>query len=376
MRDATMTFPLRLATNDDSAALCRLFSSVPMRGEVQLITRREPNFFALYDLQGGHYETHVYEKLGNLVAMGSVLVRPGFLNGAPAQVGYLGDLRSSFAATRERALPRLYGEVLRRAATEFGCQQFLTAVMASNFAARNALARRNPRRTDPPVYTPLREYRAVNVSLLGRRRTFLARGRIEVRAAQLGDVPQLQDFLSRDHTNRAFGWRFDLGELQHRLHNWPGFTLSHTYLAHDANGELLGCTTAWDPAPVKRYEVQAYHGSMRWARLAARAWEALSGISALPPPGEAFRSVYLCNTSVANHDPVVFRALLDRIYLDHRSLGYHFIMLYMERDDPLTSALRGFLVRSLDFVLYGVATADAAPLVVQPGPTGFEMALA
>jgi len=50
----------RLATSADNAALLDLFGDVPMRGELVLATRRDPDFFALYRQQlvakdsGGH----------------------------------------------------------------------------------------------------------------------------------------------------------------------------------------------------------------------------------------------------------------------------------------------------------------------------------
>ena len=51
-----------------------------MTGELVLSTRRDPDFFALYRLQRGPFETHVVERGGRLTGMGSILVRSGWLD--------------------------------------------------------------------------------------------------------------------------------------------------------------------------------------------------------------------------------------------------------------------------------------------------------
>src|SRR3989442_10765707 len=83
---------LRPATRADNEALLELFGAVPMTGELVIATRREPDFFALYELQRGDTECWVYETVGGPAALGTVLVRDGWVGGRPARVGYLGDL--------------------------------------------------------------------------------------------------------------------------------------------------------------------------------------------------------------------------------------------------------------------------------------------
>ncbi len=132
----------RLATRDDNEALLELFGAVPMEGELILSTRRDPDFFALYRMQRAEAECRVYEGGQGLAGMGTVLVRSGWLDGRPQPLGYLGDLRARPGASRARALARFYGPTLDEIARRTGCEAFLTAVLASNQAALNALTRR------------------------------------------------------------------------------------------------------------------------------------------------------------------------------------------------------------------------------------------
>jgi len=376
MRRDTEIVP-RLATSADNAALLELFGSVPMRGTLVLATRRSPDFFALYAMQSGTAECYVGDgEGGKLDGMGTLLVRDGFLRGQPARVGYLGDLRARFGASRRAGLSRFYGKVLEEARARHGCDQYLTAVLADNAAALNALVRRRKQRAGQPVYHLLRRYTATSIQFAGRRRRARGEPAFQVRTAEPADLPRLESFLAEDHRRRPFGYRFDQGELRHRLERWPGFSLERTYLAFDGSGELAGCASAWDPCAVKRFQVLAYRGEMRWAKLGFNAMARLLGFVRLPAEGSEFRYFYLCNVSVRRDDPEVLRSLLSRIYGDFRGRGYHFFTLYLDEDDPLRPAIQKFWTRELRFHLYAVTLSEAPPPDLGEGRTGFEIALA
>lgn len=364
---------LRLATRDDNAALLELFGAVPMQGDLVLSTQRAPDYFALFDLQRGATEVWVTEEAGRLDAMGALHVRDGWLEGRPCRVGYLGDLRTRFSARRALSLPRLYGPLLEGFAQRHGVDVFLTAVMATNAAAHQALVRRKPRREAQPHYTPLRRFGAVSVQFTLRRKP--RPGPFTVRRATPEDVPAMAALLDADHRARPFGYRYDTGELEHRLARWPGLRVEDSYLAFDAGGRLVGCTSAWDPAAVKRYRVLAYRGGMRWVRFGFDGLATVLRLPKLPAPGEDFRYFYLCNTSIAGEDPAIFRTLVERVYADFHGRGYHFFTLYLDEADALAPALKGFMLRTLDFHLYAVTPASKPRADFPPGRTGFEIAL-
>jgi len=364
----------RPAARSDSAALAELFASVPMTGNLVLSTRRDPDFFRLYDMQRGDAECWVYDRRDSLGGMGTFLVRDGWLDGRPARVGYLGDLRGTFTASRERGLQRFYGQVLDDVVRRHGCEHFLTAVLASNASAILALVRRRAERASQPRYTLLKRFDMVSVQFAGRRRR--PHSAFEVRCAIAADIPGIVALLDRDHRRRPFGYRYDQGEFEHRLRSWPGMTLENTYVALDPLGRLVGVTSAWDPAAVKRYRVLGYRGAMLWTK---RLWNLAARTLAyprLPEPGEDFRYLYLCNTSIEGDRPEVLRALLERVYADFRSAGYHFFSLCVYQGDPLAPALRSFSTRRLGFHLYVVGRADQPERTFPSGRPGFEMALA
>ncbi|HEX8440411.1 hypothetical protein [Archangium sp.] len=364
---------LRRATREDNPQLLELFGAVPMQGELVLATQRAPDFFRLYEMQRGDTELWVNQVEDGLDGMGTILVRDGWLEGRPCRVGYLGDLRTRFSARRSRGLARFYGPVLEETAQRLGVEAFLTAVMATNAAALQALVKRRAKRVNQPHYTLLRRFAAVSVHFTRRRKP--DPGRFQVRRATAADVPAMAAMLDADHRTRPFGYRYDQGELQHRLEHWPGLSVEGCYLAFDG-GKLVGCTSAWDPEEVKRYRVLAYRGSMRWLKWGYDAMATVLRAPRLPDPGTDFRYFYLCNTSIAGEDPAILRALVEQVYADHHGKGYHFFSLYLDEGDPLSPALKGFFQRRLDFHLYAVTPASLAREHFPPGRTGFEMALA
>lgn len=365
---------LRPAQRFDNAQLLELFGSVPMEGDLVLATKRDPDFFALYDMQGGPTECLVSERNGVLTGVSAFLVRPGWLDGREQMVGYLGDLRTRFSARRSALVAKYYQQAFDTVSHRHDCQVFLTAILASNQAALNALVRCRNARRKQPHYHLLRRFSAASVHFLRPRKP--RQSAYRVRCAQERDIPEIVALLDADHRQRAFGYRFDQGEFQHRLSYWPGFCLANTYLAFDTNGCLVGCTTAWDPSPVKRYQVNAYRGAMVWLKRGYNALATILRCPCLPAPGGMFRYFYLCNTSVVDENLAVFRSLLEHVYTDFQPRGYHFFTLCMYEDDPFQPALKGFFTRALPFHLYAVTSSDHPRRDFPPGRTGFEIALA
>jgi len=361
----------RLATDTDNAALLDLFGDVPMRGDLVLATRREPDFFALYRMQKVEPVVYVGDADGGLMGMCTALLREGFLDGRVQKVGYLGDLRVRF--DRSRAFARFFGDYFEALCARTGCSQYYTSLLASNRAAINALTKRRAKRSRQPHYELLRPFTTVSVQLTWRPRRTTD---VPVASATPNDLPAVTALLHADHQQRPFGYRFDDGELEHRLAHWPGFSLDDVLVAKDSTGAVCGVASVWNPKPVKRFEVRAYGGSMRWVKRGYDAAATVLRWPKLPEPGHEFRYAYLCNVSVKGGDVRVFRALLDEAYRRLHGTGLHFFSFDLGAGDPRWAALKGFMVQKLDFALYGVTPASAPRTAWPTGPTGFEVALA
>lgn len=374
---------------DDQRELLRLFD-VPMRGSIELVTERSPDFFALYRQQvsalEGPVECWVYEREGRLLGVGAMIQRLGYVGGEVRRVAYFGDLRED--PEGRGLLYRFYGDVFDDYLDRTGVQDVYTSILASNQVALSALTRRSEKRKRQPHYDLLRTYKAMQL-LVPRRRAPLARalspaalGGYTARAATPDDLPALTALLDADHRARPFGYCFSPqggaeGELAWRLSRWPGFTLSNTLLCLNAHGELRAACTLWDPQEVKRYRVAAWRGMMRPGRVAHNLAAPLLNRAPLPPAGEPLRYLYLANLSAPPDEPAALRALLLAARAHASGQGYQFCMVYMDDDHPLGRAFEGLPTRALPFHLYTLRAADAPPRSYpSAGLTGFEISLA
>lgn len=364
---------VRRASPADNNLLVDLMAHVPMAGSMAVSTRRDPDFFALYALQRGSAHGFVYDD-GKMAGMATALVREGYLDQRAGPVGYLGDLRIRGVSRARRAFPFLYGKFFQDICHETGCDSYLSGVLASNALALSSLTARKKGRDAQPYYHLLRRFHMASVQLVLPRRLRTISG-VDVRTAEPDDVPALASFLASDHGKRPFGYRFDDGELEHRLARWPGFSLQDTFVAR-AGGRIVGVCTAWDCAPVKRYRVLRYARDMLAIKLAIDAASLVLRCPRLPREGEDFRSLYLTNLSVADDSPIVLRALLERVYALAWHRRVHFFSLPLYENDPLAPALKGLIVRRLAFHLYAVTSSARARSEWPSGRTGFEMALA
>ena len=370
-----MTLLVRPATPADGRARCDLFARIAMPADLELSVRRDPDFDALYRLQSDRWASRVVDLDGTIEGMGTVLVRDGYLGGAPRPLGYLGDLRLSPRSGGRHLLHRSYAPLLREAAACSGCNLFLAAFIASNGRALRALTAESRRTPDWPRHTLLAEFQIRSVHLLVPRRRRAATFR--VRRAEERDVPRIAAFLDQDARRRPFGYVFTEDELRRRLATWPGLAPASFYLAEDGAGHLAGCVAVWDAAPVKRTVVQAYRGAMRRVRLGHDLLASLLRAPRLPSPGEAFRYLYATHLAVPSDDPLVLRVLLEAVYADYLGSGYHFISWFVLAHDSLAPAFRGFWYTDLPARLYVVSLpgVDPSQACFAPARPGFEMAL-
>ncbi|MFN2588640.1 MAG: GNAT family N-acetyltransferase [Actinomycetota bacterium] len=366
---------VRPAVPRDNDALCRLFASVSMESDLDLAIRRDPDFFALYRIQGPQWECWLGETDERLAGLGAILVRDGYLDGRSVRVGYLGDLRVASELQGRKLVPRFYGPVLRDAAERFDCDVFLTTIIASNRRAIRALTGPRAREAGIPPYEFVRSFgiRAVYLTVpLPWMRTHY-----RVERGTESSLSEIASFLDADGRRRPFGYAFDETELRRRLAEWPGLEISSFYLARDPNGALVGCAAVWDPHDVKRTVVRGYAGGMRRVRRVYNAAAATLRFSPLPAPGSELRYSYATHVAVPSGDPAVLRALMRRIYDDQRKTGRTFVAFCAFDDDPLGAAFRGFPYTDLKTNLYAVPAPgrDLPPGCFAAGPPGFEMAL-
>ncbi len=84
---------IRLATREDDAQIRTLLRRNAMPGAMALAFTHEPSFFTAIEVEGDDPLVLVGEQDGQVVGTGLITRRKVYLNGVPADIGYLSSLR-------------------------------------------------------------------------------------------------------------------------------------------------------------------------------------------------------------------------------------------------------------------------------------------
>ena len=328
----------RWATAEDDAALVELVRRCPMHGEIELYFDRAPSFFALSRLQGeGAHVCVVDHPAGRGLAASAAVARmPGvFVNGEPRTVFYACDLRIAPDMRGGRMLKRLYDFL-----TDWGLAQGfdlgVTTVMQGNAAMAGVIAGKG--RVLP--YHHLATMRNYTLQTLLPVRQ--ARG-LTVRRAAMADVPAMVALWNRVQAARQFAPQGSKRAVAARL---DGYGLA-------CRGDrLVGLLHTWDQRAFKRMVVTGFSPEMarmrRWYNPLAQV------LRAAPIPGSGGALPYLYATQPCAETPEALNALYRHVLAGARREGYLFVSTMLDREDPLTPALHGFLKSHVDIELYAM----------------------
>ncbi|MBX3468861.1 MAG: hypothetical protein KF878_18480 [Planctomycetes bacterium] len=362
-----------LATREDEPRLRQLLRAAPMEGDIRLAMEREPDFFLGLTIEGDVSQVLVCRDrpTGAVISMGTRSVRDGFLDGAPARVGYLGQLRTDPAHRGGKAiLVRGYAD-LRRAHDEDPRRPALytTAIFEGNAPARRILERGLK---GLPTYA----LRGRFVSLVyppGRRRGRPPAG-VTVRQGDPGLLEPVAACLQRSARRYQFApcWTAaDLASPERARGLRP-----EDFVVALRGGEVVGCAAVWDQRAYKQTRVTGYSRRMAWARPVANLLAPLLGTPRLPRAGAALRDAFLSHLAVDDDDPAVARALLAAALRGAR--GKHdLVTLALDPTGPLFEVARAFPHRPYPSVLYAVHWEDGAAAVaaLDDRPAWIEAAL-
>lgn len=243
------------------------------------------------------------------------------------------------------------------------------AVLAGN----RQMQRRLPGPRGLPRLHPVATVRSSAISLLWRRR----RPDQGLRVAPAGpeDVEEMADLWRRVAPRRHLAHVHDARSLAGWVEAAPGLELSAYRLARRPDGRLAGFLGLWDQEPFKQLRVTSYSRRLAAARWAFNALAPSVRATPLPRPGRALRHVTAVHLCVPPEEPGVLRSLVLHAYDELRGRGYSFLLVGLDRSDPLAAALRGLLGQPTDVSLCLATPAGRDPPVLDARPIHHEIAL-
>jgi hypothetical protein len=364
-------FVFESARADDDEALRQLVASEPVPGAITIRYCREPSFFAASSLLATSWQVFVcrHRPSGGLAAVASRAVRRLFVNGAPTEVGYLGQLRIA-SGFQGRALLRQGFRSLRPLIDDGGVAGHVTTIIEGNGEARGLLV--DHARPGLPRYREVGrlETLALAARELGARRPdgcALATGA----DVDLGEVVA---FLNREGARRQFATHHSEADFGGERPATRDFALSELLVAR-RQGAIVGTLGLWDQSAFRQSVVQAYEGALATWRRALNCVAPLMGRPQLPAPGTRLRYGYACFGAIAGDDTAVFNWLVRLVLARARARGLECVLLGLDSRDPLRAIARQLRPVVYASRIYAVAwEEDALHRMLDARPTGLEVA--
>jgi len=262
-REKRVVDGVRLAGKGDELALRRLSAACPMVGPVGYCLEREPNFFALTEIQGDDAEVGVIDgaERGTLDAMatsvrvvrrlagGSQVLRYSGRFQGPSSCGEATDSREGFMHLASEKLERekvpAFGIVL-------GGNQAMSPLLERAGARLRFHAMARLRNHSVFVSTPSMP------RLVGDRSspaTSTSSASTEIPRASSSS------FGTRSSASRAFA-SFGTSEV-FSIRTGPGDPLERFWIAR-RGGRAVGCAAAWDASQIKQLRVQSLSSELVW----------------------------------------------------------------------------------------------------------------
>lgn len=330
-------YQFRLATEEDDAGLRALMAATPMDGRIALRFLREPSFFDAASVDGTFRQIAVCcdGESGQIAGVGTRSVRPMFVNGAPAPVGYLSGLRS-LPGVRSRGLLASGYRFLKELHGDGRTCFYLSTIAEGNERALHVLT---SGRAGLPGYYPCGSLHTFAIPVPRRKRAHAASvPGVEVRPAHANDVAAILAFLRRAGPALQFFPEYREEDFFNPSGTFRDLKPEQVLLAFRA-GHLAGILAGWDQSGFKQTVVERYSGPLRWLRPLYDGYARIRNLPGLPRPGGAFHYIMGALPLMENNDPVMFAALIRRLLADLSGRERAYLLVALHESHPLLPVL-------------------------------------
>ena len=346
-----MAIEFGLAQSADDAALRDLLRRTGMPGEIELAFLREPSFFVAGRVGNRETQTMVCRDVeaDEIVGLGERSVRAAYVDGEPAALGYLSNLRGAVEWRKGLGLARGYG-YLRTLHADGKVRFYVTTILEEN---ADAIALLTSGRGRLPRYEQVGTLTTYLIPIHRRRRA-RSTGAEPVRAGGVEDALGCLDAWNRRHQFAPVYTHEDLTGATGLL---PDFTVDHLYVAREGR-RVQGTLGVWDQSGFKQTVVTSYSRRLARVRRLYNAYTAVRGVPGLPPAGSQLRLLHGAFLSANDDDAATALALVERVLVDWSDRGASYLVLALAEGHPLSETLSRHAARRLTSRVYAVYWPD------------------
>jgi hypothetical protein len=347
-RALTAAYVTAVARPEDDADVRRLLRESSFGHDVRLSLEREPDGRLASSIEGDVHATIVARHCasGAVAGIASRSVRDAFLNGQPARLGYLGQLRIDPAFRRSRELLDAGFAFCRHVhAREQDARIYLASVVADNRPARRLLARVVP---GWPRFEPVDTLVSLAIPVRYRERGL--KSSVELRRGSIDLTDDIVECLRRNGQRSQFFPCWTAADI--RSVRTRNLEISDLVVAM-RQARVVGCIACWDQRAFKQVVVRGYAPRLGRVRPLLNMVSPLLGAPRLPPIDSELRFAYLSHLAVDDDDTDV---VVDLIAAARRLAGQRrldYVVLGVSSRSPVLPAVRRvFRHRLYESVLY------------------------
>jgi hypothetical protein len=356
-------FTFDLATPADDNQLRQLVAATPMDGAIKVTFAREPSYFGAAAVDGTTVQIIVVRESqsGQIVGMGSRSISMRYVNGQPAEIGYLGGLRILPEHRRKAGILARGYRFLHDLHADRRVPYYLTTITADN---RPAMSLLTSGRAGLPVYHSVGNFHTMAISTAHRSHNSAARKTsLETRTAQVDDRDAILTFLNEHGKARQFFPAYEEVDLFSGGGKLKGLRPEDIFLAKNGN-QIVGTLGCWNQRSFKQILV-GYDGWLSRARPIYNVWASLCRRPTLPVSGSILPVSLAAVPVVCDDDLDKFRKIFLTM-LDHlRGRGEQLLLVGLHEAHPLLPVVRRFAGREYLTRLYIVYWPTEAPDIGQ-----------
>ncbi|MCS7305586.1 MAG: hypothetical protein NZ602_10825 [Thermoguttaceae bacterium] len=330
-------FIIELAKPSDDVALQQLGLEPIRASSVVVSFRHHPSFFQSVRVQGPITQIGVARdtQTGEIVGWGIRSIRPAYINGRAANLGYLGGLWLHPAVRSGTLLARMF-QSFYQLHRDRQTQLYLTTIPEQAYEIRQLFT---SGRAALPHYDDLGRYYALGI------RTPTSKtwpgSTLEVIQADSTHLQQIEQTLSQQGSRRQFFPCFIANDLLSGLPHLRDLRPRDFYLAIE-RGHVVGIAALWNQSAFRQLILEGYRG---WRRLLQGLGQRVRKFLGKPPeyqPGQQIPYRFLSFLAVQDDRRDVVRALVGSLCQQASEAGAKAVLIGLHEKDPLLTALWQF----------------------------------
>jgi hypothetical protein len=319
-------FTFRLASPGDSGEILEILEEGYYSGNMCLLYTRRDDAFTSLMREGEEVDiiTCRDTRDNTIASIGACALRTLYVNGEPAKVGYLFNLKTRSEYRKMfRFLHKGY-DYCRRILEDKNLPFCLMTILEGNVPAVKLLEKRRP---FMPDHYPLGTYEVYALKTGMRCKPLPG---LHFRRCRREDTAAVVRFLNENGRHYQFFPVVTREDFQEE--NKTGLCFNDFYGLYDDRGELAACGAVWDQKKYKQYIIKGYKGLLKYIAPVSGLLPVFGYPHMLSKPGTVLNFFTLSFWAVKDNNPFFFKHFVKNISRDSRDYGFFVIGVHETND--------------------------------------------